>query len=363
FFITICAASGSGGMEGNMKLYRLGELTKFDSMVVFHAMAHLGMEGLIIVSPKEPIVSVGYFQDLNTSIDIEYCNNNGIGVIRREIGGGTTLLDRNQIFYQLIINKSSLLLPKDTFTLYRQFSQPVIDTYRELGINVKYKEVNDLITEEGRKITGEGGANIGDAVVFVGGLLLDFDYELMSRVFAVKNEEYRKQVLQSLENNVTTVKRELGYIPPKQEIEDKLIKNFEKLIGWFSHGELTDEIWAKARELEGLYTSEAFLNKKGKEQQGIKISSRANMFEKRHKAVGGTIHAVFEVAEGLLSSVNLYGDFTFLPKEKLNGLEKELIGLPLDKQKLRQRIEEYYANESIDCPGVSPEDFATVFFD
>ena len=343
-----------------MKLYRLGTLPKFDSMTAFHAMAYLGVEGLVIVSPDEPIVTVGYFQDLNSSADVKYCRDNGIGVMRREIGGGTTLLDRNQIFFQLILNKSRSLLPGDTYTQYRRFSQPAIDTYRELGINVRYKEVNDLITEGGRKITGEGGANIGVSLVFVGGILLDFNYEMMSRVFPVKSEEYRKQLLRSLSNNVTSVKRELGYIPEKKVIEDKLIGNFEKLTGPLEEGMLTDEIWAKARELEAIYTSEAFLGKKGREQKGFKISSRTNMFENRHKAVGA-IHAVFEVTEGLLGSVNLYGDFTFMPKEKLGGLEKELAGLPLDEERIKQKIQEYFDDENVDCPGVTPGDFASAF--
>lgn len=345
-----------------MKLYRLGELPKFDSMLVFHAMAYLGMEGFILVSPQEPIATLGYFQDANTSIDLDYCNKNGIGVMRREVGGGTTLLDRNQIFYQIILNKSNPMVPRDTFTMYRKFSDPVIDTYKELGINTKFKEVNDLITEEGRKITGEGGANIGDSVVFVGGILLDFNHEMMSRVFPVKSEEYRKQLLQSLNNNVTTVKRELGYIPPKEEIEEKLIKNFEGFIGPFETAELTDEVWFKARELERHYTSKEFIGKKSREQSSIKIASEVNMFEKRYKAVGGTIHAIFEVKAGLLSKVNLYGDFTFLPKERLSDLEQELIDLPLNKQQIQKKVEEFFVKKDVDCPGVSPEDFASVFF-
>ncbi len=345
-----------------MKLYRLGELPKFDSMLVFHAMAYLGMEGFIVVSPQEPIATIGYFQDLNTSINLEYCKDNNIGIMRREVGGGTTLLDRNQIFYQVILNKSNPLIPGDTFTLYRKFSQPAIDTYKDLGIHAKFKEVNDLITEGGKKITGEGGANIGDMLVFVGGLLLDFDHELMSRIFPAKNEEYRVQLLQTLENNVTTVKRELGHLPPKKEVEDKLVTNFEKLFGPFEAAELSDEVWIKAKELERHYTSKEFLSKKSREQSGIKIASGINMFEKRYKAVGGTIHAVYEMKSGLIGDVNLYGDFTFLPKEKLIDLEQVFKGLPLDKQQIQGKVEEFFVTNNIDCPGVSPLDFASIFF-
>lgn len=345
-----------------MKLYQLGNLPGFDSMLAFHAMAHLGMEGLVIVSPQEPIASVGYFQDPDTSIDMKYCKENGIGVMRREIGGGTTLLDRNQIFYQVILKKSNPLLPLDPLILYRKFSQPVIDTYKEIGINAKFKEVNDIITEEGRKITGEGGTNIGDTVVFVGGILLDFDSDTMSKILPASSEQYRIKILQSLKNNLTTVKRELGKNPDKKYIEKKLIANFEKILGPFENAELTAEVWSKARELEKYYTSQEFLWKKSRKISGVKIASEVNVFEKRYKAVGGTIHVIYETKGELLNSVNIYGDFTMLPKEKLGELEKQLIGLPLDKQQIQDNVEKFFEKSEAECPGVTPSDFAEVFF-
>lgn len=46
-----------------MYLMKLDKLPGQDSMLIFHALARLGYEGLIIVSPSMPLASVGYFQD------------------------------------------------------------------------------------------------------------------------------------------------------------------------------------------------------------------------------------------------------------------------------------------------------------
>lgn len=342
-----------------MKLYRLGKLPGFDAMTVFHAMAYMGVEGLVLVSPRDPIVTLGYFQDAKTGVDREYCKRAGLGLMRREVGGGTTLLDSNQIFFQIILHKNNKEAYGDALDLYRKFSQPVIAAYGDMGVKVKFKEVNDLLTVDGnRKITGEGGANIGDSIVFVGGILMDFDTETMSKVFPVPNEEYRKQILQTLENNVTSLKKELGQIPPRELVEERLIHRFTELFGELDEGFLQPAVLNKARELESIYTSEDFIMKKRKGLKDIKIASGVHVHENRYKAVGGTIHSIIETTDKKLSRVNLYGDFTFLPKEKLKGLEDVLLGVEMEQEKIKKVIEVYIKEGKIDTPGVSPEDFA-----
>jgi len=42
-----------------MQVLKLGKLPGQQSMLIFHALARMGFEGLVIVSPKIPLVSVG----------------------------------------------------------------------------------------------------------------------------------------------------------------------------------------------------------------------------------------------------------------------------------------------------------------
>ena len=81
-----------------MYLFDLGELPWKQSMLIFHTLARLGIEALIIVSPRTPFISIGYFQDAQQEINFEYCRQKGLPIFRREVGGGTVYLDRNQIF-------------------------------------------------------------------------------------------------------------------------------------------------------------------------------------------------------------------------------------------------------------------------
>jgi hypothetical protein len=46
-----------------MLVFDLGRLPGQQSMLIFHALARIGVEALVLVPPKTPPVSIGYFQD------------------------------------------------------------------------------------------------------------------------------------------------------------------------------------------------------------------------------------------------------------------------------------------------------------
>src|SRR4030042_3775404 len=117
-----------------LKVLKLEHMQGQQSMLVFHALARLGFEGLVIVSPDIPLASVGYFQDAAKEIDLNYCKNAGIPVMRREVGGGATYLDKNQVFYQLIWKKSNPKFPKKIKDIFSELSHPAIATYKDFGI-------------------------------------------------------------------------------------------------------------------------------------------------------------------------------------------------------------------------------------
>ena len=69
-----------------MYLLDLGERPWEQSMLIFHALARMGIEALDIVSPTTPFLSIGYFQDVKQEVDLEYCKKEGLPIIRREVG-------------------------------------------------------------------------------------------------------------------------------------------------------------------------------------------------------------------------------------------------------------------------------------
>jgi lipoate-protein ligase A len=342
-----------------MLFFDLGKLPGQQSMLTFHALARMGIEGLIIVSPKIPLVSIGYFQDAPQEVDLQYCRESGIPYMRREVGGGATYLDENQIFYQLIWKKDNPRFPKAIDEVYPWFSQAPIEAYRSFGIEAEFRVVNDIITKAGRKIAGEGGGNIGECMVFVGGILLDFDYQSMSRILKVPDEKFRDKVYKAMEENLTTMKRELGMIPSREDVVAVLKEKFEKITGKLTVASLNQDIIEKMKEIESWMTSEEFLFKKTPRiPTGVKIREGVEVLYGLHKAKGGLIRTAQEISEGRIEDINISGDFTFFPKEGLAGLEASLENAALEEEKLIERVETFYEEKRVQSPGVESKDFA-----
>ena len=343
-----------------MYLFDLGKLPGQQSMLIFHALARMGVEALVIVSPKSPLASIGYFQDAEREIDLSFCRENGISFMRREVGGGATYLDENQIFYQLIWKRSNPRFPIEMRQIFEELSIPACETYGKFGIEASFRLENDIVTREGKKIAGEGGGDIGDCMVFVGGILLDFNYEAMSKILRVPDEKFRDKVYKSMEENVTTMKREMGDIPPREEVVQTLIREHEKLIGTLQPAELDNRLVEHMKTLEKWFTSDRFLFKKTRKiPKGIKIKGGVEIRYGIHKAKGGLIRTVEELQEEKISEIGISGDFQFYPKDDLASMEVELRKTEFEEGKVRNKIQQFYEEHRIQAPGVMPEDFTT----
>jgi lipoate-protein ligase A len=343
-----------------MFLFDLEKLPGQQSMLIFHALAQMGIEALVIVSPKIPLVSIGYFQDAEREVDLQYCREFKIPFMRREVGGGATYLDENQIFYQLIWKKDNPKFPKAIREIYPWFSEAPVETYRKFGIQAEFRAVNDIITSEGKKIAGEGGGNIGDCMVFVGGILLDFNYQAMSKILKVPDEKFRDKLYKTMEENLTTMKRELGLTPSREEVVTVLKEKFEKMVGKLTPELLNSEILEKMKQIEARMTTEDFLLKKTPRiPSGVKIKEGVEVLYGLHKAKGGLIRTAEGISEGKIEDITISGDFTFFPKEHLFGLEESLEKVPIEEDQIIERVETFYEKERVESPGVDSKDFAT----
>jgi lipoate-protein ligase A len=346
-----------------MKLYNLGKVPWHESQLIYHALAALGREALSLVSPATPYVCIGFHQDLEQEVDLDFCKANDIPVFRREVGGGATYLDGDQLFFQLILHRDNPAVPMRKETFYRKFLQPIINVYRRIGIPAEYKPINDVITGT-RKISGTGVGEIGDCVVFVGNLILDFNHEMMSKVLKVPDEKFRDKVHKSLMENLSTIRRELGEKKAKEweeaDLNALMAEEFERLLGPIQPCEKDKALQAKMDELGKRMMSDAWLYQKGRRVSGrdIKIRAGIKVVQKMHKAPGGLIRADFEVREGKFGSVSISGDFFCFPEEAISLLEARLEGQPT--QKAPSILRRSYSEEGIETPGIGIDDWMRV---
>lgn len=343
-----------------MKLYRLETVSWLDSQLLYHAQPRLGREGLNLLSPASPYVCLGYFQDVEQEVDVDLCRQQGIPIFRREVGGGAVFLDGEQLFYQLVIHRNNPLVPAGWEAFYRRFLQAPIAAYRALGIPAEYRPINDIVAN-GRKVSGNGAAEIGDYFVLVGNLIVDFDYEMMARVLRVPDEKFRDKVYKTLQDNLSTIRRELGDIPPREQLWDLLQEEFTELLGPCPVETVVDAAWrAEADGLAGRMLSDEWLYRRAGQQAVRKVTIRSGVqvWQKMHKAPGGLIRATVQAQDGVIVSASLSGDFFLYPAERLAELEAALVGVRVEEAE--QAVARFYDQHDVESPGVAPADFARV---
>ena len=346
-----------------IRLLDLGLVPPVRSQTIYHAVAYALDETtpdtLILVAPTEPYVSIGFHQELEKEVDAEFCRRRGLPVVRREAGGGAVLLDRHQVFMQWVFHDHAL--PRRLEERFALYARPLVETYRALGIPATYRPINDVHVN-GRKIGGTGAAQIGQAEVVVGSLMFDFDHALMAQVIRVSSEKMRDKVTQSLDEYLTTMKRQLGEAPDREKVVTIYLEQMQAALGRpIVAGELTTRELALAEALDQKFVSDEWLYQpSGLRQVGIKVHQDVRVAEAALKTPGGLVRVTARLHQGRIDDVTLSGDFAMLPRTAPGMLESALRGAPLEAGTIRARLDAVYEREAIEAPGVTPTDITSV---
>jgi lipoate-protein ligase A len=131
------------------RLIDLGKVDPYMAQTFYEAIAEaihrdISPNTLVLVQPDRPYACIGYHQDLEKEIDLDYIQETGLPIIRRSQGGGATYLNSDQVFYQIIF-KNSKRLPKNIDQLFKKLLTVTTNTYKKLGVSAEYKPLNDVV--------------------------------------------------------------------------------------------------------------------------------------------------------------------------------------------------------------------------
>jgi lipoate-protein ligase A len=344
-----------------IRVLDLGSVSAVRSQTAYHAAAYAMTEDtpdtIILVSPDQPYVCIGYHQDVEKEVDLVYCRAHGLPVLRREVGGGAVYLDHGQVFTQWVFQRGHL--PQSLEERFELYIRPLVSTYQALGINAYQRPINDIHVD-GKKIGGTGAAQMGQAEVVVGSLMFSFDKATMARVLKVPSEKMRDKIFESLEQYMTTIGEQLAPMPGRRTVKELYLEKCAAALNTeLVRGEWRPEEEAIAVELDARFTSEEWLHQKGGLRQvGVKIHEDVRVMETAFKAPGGLIRVTVCLREGQIDDLAISGDFTLLPASALGCLEQALLGLDLTRDSLLAHIQGVYRKLAIQSPGVTPGDFA-----
>lgn len=354
--------------DNEWDLISLKEIDGINTQTVWHAAAIARSKGiqekdlLMIDWPKNPIVSCGLHQSLNHVVDLDYCKKNEIPVVRRACGGGTVLLDSDQLFYQIIAHTDSKVIPRKVSSLFSKLLHPVVQTYRHFNIEAVYRPVNDILVGN-KKISGNGAALLEQAQILVGNFILDFPRKGMAQILKVPSEKFRDKVIKSLEAGMSSFKDELGYIPDREAIIKEYLAQFEEHLGvHFNKTSLNPKTIEIMEKLRKQYLTDEWLfqiNQRGKNLfHKIKIHGSSHVVEGTYKSTGGLIQIMCEFKDSILTDILISGDFWIYPDTILPQLESHLKNTDLSTINLPLYIESFLKDQNCQTPGTTAADLA-----
>jgi lipoate---protein ligase len=303
-------------------------------------------------------VLVGYHQDINQEIRLEYVSKRGIEINRRITGGGAIFFDQGSMGWEIVASKSAVssTRPEELFEL---MCKGVVNALNSLGVAAEFRPKND-IEVGGKKISGTGGTERGSAFLFQGTLLLDFDVEAMVRALKIPIEKLKDKELESAKDRVTWVKRELGYLPKYEELREALKTGFETTLGIrLKEGELSSAEADLLKKKLPEFQSEdwIYLDRRPLEEAAV--------LRTLGKLPGGLVRISLSVDRrvNLIKSILIAGDFFVFPARGILDLEAALKFTPCTEQSIRKIVNEFFESNPVEIPGVTPDEVADLIIE
>jgi len=346
-----------------LRVIDFGVVSALRSQAVFHGIAKtitINSDPILVMSsPSDPYVCVGMHQQIDREVDEEYCRHNNLPIYRRHVGGGAVYLDKNQYFTQFIYPENKA--PKLAKQLYPLFIEPVVRTYKELGIEAQFRPANDIHVN-GRKIGGTGAASIDDATVMAGSFMFDFDTATMAKCLKVPSEKFRDKLKSTLDDYMTTMVKELDEVPSREELRGMFLAHCAdvlKVIPELSKANEEELAAIDRAEIELQDPDWTYVQGRKFVELGVKISTDTHLTESAHKAPGGLIRIHLLNRKSKIDDLMIAGDFTCLPPEGVDQLASRLKGENLQITELASAIEKAMGELSIEMVGVSAIDMET----
>ncbi|HZK44211.1 MAG TPA: biotin/lipoate A/B protein ligase family protein [Syntrophomonadaceae bacterium] len=296
---------------------------------------------------------VGYHQSIDLEIEEEYCRHNGIDINRRITGGGAIYLDESQLGWEIFALKNSPGIPKKMEDLYSLMCESAIVSLKKLGINAKFRPQND-IEVEGRKISGTGGTEFGNAFLYHGSLLIDFDVDTMLACLKLPVEKLSDKDVISFKKRVISVREILGYVPPIEKIKDALIYGFQETLEISLEADsLIREEEARLEKYLPMFESDNWIYSKRHLEENVDLSTVD------YKASGGLIRVSLrlDINREVIKTVFITGDFFAYPSRIILDLEAHLKNSSPLADDLRKNMFGFFEQHHATIPGVTPEDF------
>jgi lipoic acid synthetase/lipoate-protein ligase A len=147
----------------------------------------------------EPTVIYGRNQVVENEVNLDYCREHGIKVIRRKSGGGCVYADMDNLMLSYITTGENVGFA------FNQFVQMILLVLRKAGVKATGTSHNDIMIGD-HKICGTACYHLNGRSIVHSTMLYDTNMEHMLQAITPGPEKLEKKGIQSVRQRITLLK-------------------------------------------------------------------------------------------------------------------------------------------------------------
>ena len=291
-------------------------------------------EPVFFLWQNKPAVIVGYNQEVNTEVNLDYLKEKGIDLVRRVTGGGAVYHDLENLNYTIVGRSEDL--ERD----YPEYAALMMKALQALGVPATLSGRNDILVD-GKKVSGFAKRVCKNRLMVHGTLMYNVDVDVLTHVLNPSKTKLQSKGIASVRSRVTNL---CNYLPELSDIQAFKNRLEEILSNNYSDAEykLSEADLANIQQL----TDEKFATW----EWNYGRSPKATLVHSARLACG-TVEIHLTLAENRIASCRFGGDF--LGNLPASDIEKALTGIPYEINEIRKclsklEISRYFDRVSAD---------------
>lgn len=286
-------------------------------------------EKIFILWINEPAIIIGKHQNAFEEINADYVKKHNINVVRRISGGGAVYHDLNNLNYTIISNEE-----KGVDFDFKTFSQPVIDTLKELGVTAEFSGRNDILID-GKKICGNAQAYIKGRIMHHGCLLFNTELSVLAKALEIPKDIISSNATKSVRSAVDNILPNLPNKISVEEFADKLLAHMKRKFPTMK------EYTFSQQELAEIEKNRA--SKFGTWEWNWGKSPKFDI-NRHSRYTAGKIQVFANVKNSMIENIKFYGTF-FGNNSNLEEIENALIGVRYTYTNIENKLKDLNFND------------------
>jgi lipoate-protein ligase A len=293
---------------------------------------HLPEDSYLFTWQLGRTVVMGRNQVAHQEIDLDFCRENHIDVIRRKSGGGAIFADEGNIMVSLVTPSGKVE------KIFREYADSVAAGLNSLGAAAEVHGRNDIILSGKGKICGNAFYHMADRNIVHGTMLYDTDPALMQGALYANPQKLKAKGVQSIRARVGVLRGALNTPDGKTPDEEVTwLRGKLREILTNRSVRISEDIIPEIEQIEQTYYEPSYLYG----------SSAGNEITSSARVEGcGTLGLHFILKGSIVKSIRLTGDF-FEIADAQKAFSDAFCGVTFTESRLTEAIAKHHPERSI----------------